>query len=264
VQPKFLAMRSAAGYRPARAGETSTYIAKLPSSQIAGVVELEALTTVAAGALLAGDRVVEIDVAGVEGISGLCLMVKRFDRTPEGGKIHFEEFNQLLNLPAEAKYDGAYSDMAAFLRQNPRCAPADIDYLFRRVLACILLGNNDGHLKNFGVLYEGGRMRLTPVYDFLAVALYPEYNSVLALRIGRGANPRDIGGLGPKHVEELAKSFGLGRGALLEAVRDLGTRLDAAEEAVKASPWGPATQKERLIEYMRKRWNGTFRLIGRS
>jgi serine/threonine-protein kinase HipA len=191
-------------------------------------------------------------------------VVKRFDRTPESGKIHFEEFNQLLNLPAEAKYDGAYSDMAAFLRQNPRCEPADIDYLFRRVLACIFLGNSDAHLKNFGVLYEGGRMRLTPVYDFLAVALYPDYSSVLALRIGHGPNPREIGGLGPKHVEELAKSFGLGRGALLEAVRDLGTRLDAAEEAVKSSPWGRATQKERLTEYMRKRWNGTFRLIGRS
>jgi serine/threonine-protein kinase HipA len=263
VQPKLLAIRTAAGYRPARADETSTHIAKLPSSNLSGIVELEYLSTVAGAALLPDDRVVELEVAEVKGVRGDCLLVKRFDRTPES-KLHWEEFSQLLDRPAEARYDGSYSEMADFIRRNPRAEPADIDRLFRRVLACILVGNNDAHLKNFGMIYEGDRMRLAPVYDFLAVALYPEFNSALALRIGSGPNPRDIAGLGAKHVEALAKSFALSRTALLEAVRDLESRREAAEEAVSSAAAGRPAQKKKLIEYMRKRWNGAFRSIGRK
>jgi serine/threonine-protein kinase HipA len=264
VQPKMLAVRTAAGYRPATAGEGSTHIAKLASGQFPGIVEVEYLTTKAAVELLPGDRTVTLEIAEVSGVRRPCLLVRRFDRTPDGGKIHFEEFNQLLDRPSEAKYEGSYAEMADFMRANPRCEAADIDFLFRRVLASILLGNNDAHLKNFGLLYEGGAMRLSPVYDFVAAAPYPEYDSALALRLGAGKNPRKLGGLSGKHVEALAKSFALGRGALLEAVHDLGLHLDAAEQAVSDASHGTKRQKKDLIQFMRKRWNGTFNSIGNS
>jgi serine/threonine-protein kinase HipA len=264
VQPKMLAVRTAAGYRPATAREASTHIAKLPSGQLPGIVELEYLTTRAAVELLAGDRAVTLEIAAVSGVRRPCLLVRRFDRTAGGAKIHFEEFNKLLDRPSEAKYEGSYAGMADFMRANPRCEAADIDFLFRRVLASILLGNNDAHLKNFGLLYEGAAMRLSPVYDFVAAALYPEYNSALALRLGPGANPRKLGALTARHVEALAKSFALGRGALLQAVHDLGLRLDAAEQAVSDASHGTRRQKTDLIQLMRKRWNGTFNSVGKS
>ena len=264
VQPKMLAVQTAAGYRPATAREASTHIAKLPSGQLPGIVELEYLTTRAAVELLQEDRTVTLEIAAVSGVRRPCLLVRRFDRTPGGAKIHFEEFNQLLDRPSEAKYEGSYAGMADFMRANPRCEAADIDFLFRRVLASILLGNNDAHLKNFGLLYEGAAMRLSPVYDFVAAALYPEYNSALALRLGAGPNPRKLGALTAKHVEALAKSFALGRGALLQAVHDLGLRLDAAEQAVSDAPHGTTRQKTDLIQLMRKRWNGTFKSLGKS
>jgi serine/threonine-protein kinase HipA len=259
-----LAVRTAAGYRPATAREASTHIAKLPSGQFPGIVELEYLTTKAAVELLPGDRTVTLEIAGVSGVRRPCLLVRRFDRTTGGAKIHFEEFNQLLDRPSEAKYEGSYAEMADFMRANPRCEAADLDFLFRRVLASILLGNNDAHLKNFGLLYEGARMRLSPVYDFVAAALYPEYNSALALRLGAGANPRKLGALTARHVEALAKAFALGRGALLQAVHDLGLRLDAAEQAVCDGSHGTKRQKTDLIQFMRKRWNGTFKSISKS
>ena len=153
---------------------------------------------------------------------------------------------------------------AAFMRARPRCDPLDIDRLFRRVLAAILLGNHDAHMKNFGLLYEGASLRLAPVYDFVSGTLYPEYDSQLALRIGPGSNPSHLGALGPKHVEALAQSFGLGRGALLEAVHGLGARIEAAAEAVNQAPSGSAARKKRMVQLMRKRWNGTFNSIGRK
>lgn len=264
VQPKLLVVKTDLGYRPAGPSEASTHIAKLPSGSLPGIVELEYLTMIAAAELLRPDTIAEIEVAEVTGLPGHCLIVRRFDRLADGTKLHFEEFNQLLDQSSEAKYDGAYSDMAAFIRDNPRCQVADADLLLRRVLACILLGNNDAHMKNFGLQYLGWAIRLSPIYDFLAVSLYPNYDSALALRMGPGTNPGRLSAISAKNVEALAKSFGYGRGALLQAVRDLGVRLDPAVRAVQESQHGTIVQKASLTEYMRKRWNGIFSSIGKK
>jgi serine/threonine-protein kinase HipA len=264
VQPKLLVVQTDHGYRPAGPNEASTHIAKLPSGSLPGIVELEYLTMIGAAELLRPDAIAEIEIAEVAGLPGRCLVVRRFDRLPDGSKLHFEEFNQLLGRPSEAKYDGAYSEMAAFIRANPRCEVADTDLLLRRVLACILLGNNDAHMKNFGLLYIGSAMRLSPIYDFVAASLYSDYDSALALRMGPGTNPGRLSAISAKNVEVLAKSFGYGRGALLQAAHDLGSRLNAAEKAVRESPHGTNLQKSNLAEYMRKRWNGTFSSIGKK
>jgi serine/threonine-protein kinase HipA len=188
VQPKLLVVKTDAGYRPAGPNEASTHIAKLPSGSLSGIVELEYLTMIAAAELLRPDAIAEIEVAEVAGLSGRCLVVRRFDRQEDGSKLHFEEFNQLLNHSSEAKYDGAYSDMAAFIRDNGRCQVADADLLLRRVLACILLGNNDAHMKNFGLLYLGSAMRLAPIWRFRSIRI-----TIRRWRCawGRGQTPPD-------------------------------------------------------------------------
>jgi serine/threonine-protein kinase HipA len=263
VQRKLFAVNSAQGFRPATAGESSSHIAKLPSASLGELVELEYLTTVAANALLPDDGVVEVEIAEVENIQGRCLLVRRFDRTPSGDKLHFEEFNQLLDRPSDAKYEGSYGEMAMFmLRHQPYHREEDVDRLFRRILVCILLGNNDAHMKNFGLLYTAEGFRLAPFYDVVAAALYPEYKGSLALRLGAGTNPRDLGALGPKHLSALAKSFELSPNALKLAVADLNRRLPAANRAIEESEQGSKALKEKLIVFVRKRWNGTFKSIG--
>jgi serine/threonine-protein kinase HipA len=266
VQPKLYALRGDNGFRPARQGEPSTHIAKLPSPELYGMVELEFLTTRAAAALLPDDRIVSIEVAAVEQVQGPCLLVERFDRTADHVKIHFEEFNQLLGRPAEAKYEGSYGEMAAFISAHQVVQrEQDVDRLFRRVLTCILLGNNDAHLKNFALLYTHDGFRLGPFYDIVASTLYPRYkNEGMALRLGDGANPRALSDLSPKHLLALTSSFGLSASALTVAVRDLRRRLPAAEAAIGSSPVGGAQWKEELTNLMRRRWNGTFDSIGKE
>ncbi len=265
VQPKLFAVRKGDGFRPAQQGEPGTHIAKLPSPELDGVVELEYLTTTAAAALLPDDDVVSVEVATVEKVHGLCLLVQRFDRTSEGAKIHFEEFNQLLGRPSEAKYEGSYGEMAAFISANQsQQREQDIDRLFRRVLTCILLGNNDAHAKNFALLYTREGFRLAPFYDIVAATLYPRFKSSgMALRLVGGTNPHSLSDIGPKHLSLLARSFGLNEAALQVAVNSLRRRLPAAETAIKASPVGSSPWKKRLAELLRKRWNGTFDSIGR-
>src|SRR5271163_3148432 len=248
VQPKLFAVRERETFRPAQRGEPSTHIAKLPSAELEGLVELEYLTTRAAAALLPDDQIVPVEVATVEKVHGPCLLVQRFDRTPEGAKIHFEEFNQLLGRLSEAKYEGSYGEMAAFILANQqRQREQDVDRLFRRVLVCILLGNNDAHAKNFALLYTPEGFRLAPFYDIVAPSVYPRFRRTgLALKIGAGANPRGLSSLGPKHLSTLATSFELSENALTLAVGDLKRRLPAALRAIGDSPIGSAELKQKL------------------
>jgi serine/threonine-protein kinase HipA len=269
VQPKLLAVKAESSFRPAREGELSTHIAKLPSGNLAEVVELEHLTTRAAGILLPDDDIVETRIAPLQGIAERSLIVRRFDRVEQHGLIakkHFEEFNQILGRVSEDKYVGSYGDMARFMRENPRCSPIDVERLFRRILVCVLLGNNDAHMKNFGLLYEDSGLRLAPFYDVLAAALYDDYSGTsMALQLmSKGTNPGSLAGIGAAHLWALAASFGLKKSALREAVYDLGRRLDAAQSGVREATHGSRALKDQLADYMRKRWNGTFREISGS
>jgi len=107
-------------------------------------------------------------------------------------------------------------------------------------------------------------LRLSPFYDVLAAALYPDFSRTgMALQLGPGTNPTSLAGIGQPHLTALADSFGLRNAALREATLDLGRRIEAAQDVVRESPYGSQTLKNQLADYMRKRWNGTFALIAR-
>jgi len=263
VQPKLLAVKVGRSYRPARRGETSTFIAKLPSGPLRDIVEIEYLTTAACRALLPGDEIAWSEVASLEGVEERALLVQRFDRLRSGAKRHFEEFNQLLGKRSgDDKYDASYDDMAKFILKTPGCTPVDAWRLFRRVLVCFLTGNTDAHLKNFAMFHTGDGLRLTPAYDLVAAALYPEYGRI-ALAVGNAAN-LELGSLAPKHIVALSESYGLSRPVLAEAIEVLERRRKAAEKGVVAAAKriGEVRLGQNLLEFMERRWNGTFKSIG--
>jgi serine/threonine-protein kinase HipA len=219
---------------------------------------------VACRALLPDDRIVDVEIASLDGVQERALMVRRFDRLPSGARIHFEEFNQLLGRRSgDDKYDASYEDLATFVLTTPGCAPADAWRLYARVLACFLTANTDAHLKNFAMLHTPDGLRLAPAYDLVAAALYPEYRQ-LALAVGGAANLA-VGDLKPKHVMKLGEGFRLDRAVIADTVAALDRRRKAAEETVAAAAAkiGAAALGDQLIEFMERRWNGTFNSIGR-
>lgn len=260
IQPKITVIRDARGFRPARANEISTHIAKLPSGQVPDIISLEWLTSRAASRLLPEEPIAAMEIAALGNIAGEALFIRRFDRTTKGEKLHFEEFNQLLGRPSEAKYDGGYEEMAAFIRRTPRCIPAEAERLFRRVLVCLLLGNTDAHMKNFAMFHTTEGLRLTPGYDVVASAYYPQFDT-LALAIAGAANLK-LGSLQPKHIVALGEGYGLSTRAIALAVDDLSKRLDAAKTAVSESDVGTPVLRDGVNKIMEKRWNGTFASIG--
>jgi serine/threonine-protein kinase HipA len=263
IQPKLLAVREGRGYRPARRDETSTFVAKLPSGALRDIVQNEYLTTTACRALLPDDDTVEPVIATLAGIKERALVVPRFDRLRSGAKRHFEEFNQLLGKRSgDDKYEASYDDMAAFILQTPGCTPVDAWRLCRRILVCFLTGNTDAHLKNFAMFHTRDGLRLTPSYDLVSAALYPEYRT-RALAIGNAAS-LTLEQLKPKHFVALSKACGLSTDVLSEAVADLDRRRKAADGdvATAAKRIGEEALGKDLLDLMERRWNGSFKSIG--
>lgn len=261
IQRKLLVVRSGRGFRPAQEREVSTHIAKLATGSLREIVEIEYLATLAARSLLPGDPIVKAEIGSVEGLSEPALLVERFDRTAGGRKLHFEEFNQLFGKGGgDDKYDGAYEDMGAFIQRAPECLPAEADRLYRRILACLLLGNTDAHLKNFAMFHTRDGLRLTPSYDIVAASLFPEYQTI-ALSIGQ-AGELGLGQLKPKHLAAMGAGFGLSAEAMIAAIDAVGARLPAAEEAIAGSEVGDAEIRNRLIQGMKRRWRASFASTG--
>lgn len=260
VQPKLAVVERNKKYYPAHVNELSTYIAKFPSKDHPDLIFNEYLTTLAFKALLPNDTVAEVCISSVDEILEPALIIKRFDRSPEG-RIHFEEFNQLLNHASFAKYDAAYKDMSTFIKGTPTCLPIDNYRLFCRILAGILMGNTDMHLKNFAMFHTQNGLYLTPSYDQVAVSLYPYHTIALAIS---GAKNLIIESLHAKKILLLGQEFGLPPDSIKMAVDQLAQHKEAAQQAIANAslPIALPNLKNNLIHLMEKRWNGTFALIG--
>lgn len=261
IQRKVLVVEDGKTYRPVGPNEISTHIAKLPSGNLAGLLELEYLTTLAVRALLPDDDVVGMEIVRLPAVREDALIIPRFDRTTTGKRLHFEEFNQLLGkYSGDAKYQGAYEDLGRFILNTPGCIPAEADRLLQRVLVCLLTGNTDAHFKNFAMFHRRDGLRLAPAYDLVAASVYPEFQTI-ALELA-GVKDLAIDSLQAKHVVALAKGFGVNAEPLADAVDRLAARLPDALTSIERSAIGSAQLKKDIQERMEKRWNGCFGSIG--
>lgn len=260
VQSKMAVVKEKQTYRLAKMGELSTHIAKFPSSSHSDLIENEYLTTKAFAALLPKEPVVAMDINSIEGIDGQALLIERFDRK-DGLRLHFEEFNQLLARASSDKYEGAYADMAGFIKQNNVCLSGENYRLYVRILAGLLLGNTDMHLKNFAMMHQDGGLRLAPAYDQVASSVYAY--KTLALELA-GASNRRLGDLKAEHLVLLGLEYHLSLDAIESVVLELEHHLDAARAAILDAPFGSVKLKEGLVKRMERQWRGTFALIGKA
>ena len=265
IQRKLLVIKEGNQYRPTKLDELSTHIAKLSSGNLTDIIEVEYLTTQAVKALLPEDAIVEMDISTIPSINEPALIIKRFDRIVSTSKItrvHFEEFNQLLeHYSGDDKYKGSYEMLGHFIRRTPRCIPVEALRLYKRILANLLIGNTDAHLKNFAMFHTRDGLRLTPSYDVVSANRYKQFNQI-ALSIG-GASDLNIGSLKPKHIIDLGYAFGLNDKIILDTFKHLEKNLSAAKIAISTANIDCSLQlRNKLINLMEKRWNGSFDSIG--
>ena len=103
------------------------------------------------------------------------LLVKRFDLTPEGSRLGFEDMCALLGLTARDKFTGSVERVIKTI--GTYCQGAEIkkslDQFFGQYLLASTMRNGDAHLKNFGLIYDDLKSaKLAPTYDMLSMSVY--------------------------------------------------------------------------------------------
>ncbi len=205
VVTKFSAIKDGRRYLVKRHGKPGAYILKLPSTRHPDLVDNELTGYRLAGALdldcAEVARVPRSDAELPEQVEfPYVLAVKRFDRGPEGARIHMEEMAQAMQYAPREKYGrGITTDVPAMMRLLDRLSgdPAtDVRELVRRIVAFVLMGNTDAHLKNWALIYRDGvTPTLSPLYDPVCVTAWfddlPPHEYALNRRIDRTLSDLD-------------------------------------------------------------------------
>ena len=127
------------------------------------------------------------DIAVIDGKR--CYVCERYDRESIDGKVrrlHQEDFCQMLKVDPKRKYESVggpgLKESFALLRALQLPASDTVEFL-NRILFNFIVGNGDAHAKNFSVLYRDGVPRLSPAYDVMSTAIYPEVGKRMAMKV---------------------------------------------------------------------------------
>jgi len=119
--------------------------------------------------------------------------IRRFDRLPDGGRVHTEDFAQVLNLRVNQKYDHANYEMIAKTLLRYGGGLEDVREMARRLVLNVLMGNGDAHIKNWSLIYDNPqRPRLSKAYDLVATVAYTKNDQSAALNMGGVKRFHDI------------------------------------------------------------------------
>ncbi len=196
-----------------------------------------------------------MDIAGSFGIDvpphcllkltdgSLAYIVKRFDRLPGGGKIHQEDFFQILE--ASDKYAGSVEQIGRRLKQISTAPGYDAQLLFERIVFNFIIGNGDAHMKNYSVSYQDKETtRLTPAYDIVSSKLVIRDEEDSALTINGKKNK-----LERKDFDLLAGYLGI---PIKIRYEKFNTLPSLAKPIINASNLNN-TSRERLINIIQER-----------
>ncbi len=97
------------------------------------------------------------------------FLAKRFDRLPNGKRVHFASAMTLLqHKDGDNHQSGAsYLEIVDFIIQNgaPSKVARDLEELWKRIVFSIAVSNSDDHLRNHGFLLSEEGWELSPAYD---------------------------------------------------------------------------------------------------
>lgn len=117
------------------------------------------------------------------------FIMKRFDIDETRGYLGFEDMCVLTARATDEKYNGSYEEITRVIKDiiSPTKRKESLNIFFTALVMNHLLRNGDGHLKNYGVLYENDYedARLAPIYDVITTTMYIK-NDIPALKLGDG------------------------------------------------------------------------------
>ncbi|MDF1522817.1 MAG: HipA domain-containing protein [Trueperaceae bacterium] len=227
VQDKIVLTRTADGWNRALDGYPSTHILKPEPEGLPTVIYDEEY-----GARLARATGLTSFGTWIEEFAGVpSLVIERYDRSSSApqGRIHQEDFNQVLGASGDEKYQryGGKVSLARIARVLAEAAgQGALAALLRMVVVSAAVGNLDMHAKNVSLLHHpDGTLALAPAYDFVPQA-HQKNDGELALTVAGEHRHSEVT---RAHLIEEGRSWGLRNAArtthevletALETVRD--------------------------------------------
>jgi len=173
------------------------------------------------------------------------IVVERFDRTWQEGVLYRlpqEDICQALGVPPLRKYqsDGGPGIVEVLEFLNGAAAPHEDRLTFMKAqIVFWLLAAIDGHAKNFSIFLSPGGFRLTPLYDVMSAAPYPEFpvqKIKLAMSLGDKGYYR-LSQIQLRHFYQTGEKAGLHEQDMESIFSDLAARMEGviAEAAALAA-----------------------------
>ncbi|HED18225.1 MAG TPA: type II toxin-antitoxin system HipA family toxin [Gammaproteobacteria bacterium] len=192
------------------------------------------------------------------------IVIERFDRVWQDGVLYRlpqEDICQARGVPPVRKYqsDGGPGiiDVLEFL--NGAIAPYEDRLAFMKVqIVYWLLAAIDGHAKNFSIFLSPGGYRLTPLYDVMSAAPWPEFSDhkiKLAMALGN-KNYYRLKQIQIRHFYQTGQKAGLREQDMDSIFSGLAAQVDdsIAETAALAADAGmPESTSEPIFAGVRKR-----------
>lgn len=178
-------------------------------------------------------ELLELDVAETALVylngSQPAIISKRFDRANKT-KIHTEDTAQALSI--RNKYNGSHEKIAGLIKKiaSSEQRKIDLERFYKLTILNFIIGNADGHLKNFSFVHEikndKASYKLAPFYDLVPVLMFSEKDvDQLALTIeGRRNN------IERKNFQALAIKLGLSRAILDDFTDEVEANLETFYE----------------------------------
>jgi serine/threonine-protein kinase HipA len=164
------------------------------------------------------------------------IVVERFDRTWQEGVLYRlpqEDLCQALGVPPLRKYqsDGGPGIIDVLALLNGATAPYEDRLAFMKAqIVFWLLAAIDGHAKNFSIFLTPGGYKLTPLYDVLSAAPYPEFPAQkvkLAMATGNKGYYR-LSQIQLRHFYQTGQKAGLREQDMDSIFLDLDARMEDA------------------------------------
>ncbi|MBP7508094.1 MAG: HipA domain-containing protein [Prolixibacteraceae bacterium] len=180
----------------------------------------------------------------------LTYFVKRFDRKGQNEKVQVEDLAQLAGLNRDTKYNYSMEKIVSLIDKFCTFPSIEKIVLFKLVLFNYIIGNDDMHLKNFSLITENGKVRMSPCYDLLNTTIeYSKPDDEIALPL-KGKK---------KHLTQniLITYFGIERCGL--TIKSVEKVLDSISSAIPAwktlidSSFLSPGMKEKYLELLNAR-----------
>jgi serine/threonine-protein kinase HipA len=176
-----------------------------------------------------------------------AFLVKRFDRAPQGRRLHFASAMTLTGHKdgEDASTGVSYLELARVLIDHGAQPAADLHELWSRIVFNLLVSNTDDHLRNHGyILVPGKGWRLSEAFDMNPV---PESQG-LRLNISEADNAMDL---------DLARSV-----APYFRITAVRAKEIIERSRVVVRQWGKIASQLRLPAREQKRMAPAFRVAG--